>query len=237
MLQRGQRRTAARVERERGDSSKKTGHPSAPLFCSEGLSRPHLRLFLSPLFCDLFFVPFSFFQVATPPPPLRPPLSVLSHLDCFFRLPSLSALVLFPFLLSAPFRLPPFAASRPALVSRSCRLCLSCKMGFFLPALFVGGLGMTQHLASRELDDLIRQAEQPLFGFWWGVGFGVVVGVWVGCNFASFFRRLKTLSLALCDLAAARGGEDGGRGMRDDASQRDSRERFETATRDASCAP
>ncbi|CBZ50511.1 conserved hypothetical protein [Neospora caninum Liverpool] len=75
-------------------------------------------------------------------------------------------------------------------------------MGFFLPALFVGGLGMTQHLASRELDDLLRQAEQPLFGFWWGVGFGVIIGVWVGYNFSSFFFRLKHVSEALWDLLA-----------------------------------
>ncbi|PFH36150.1 hypothetical protein BESB_043420 [Besnoitia besnoiti] len=80
-------------------------------------------------------------------------------------------------------------------------------MGFFLPALFVGGLGMTQHLASRELDDLLRQAEQPVFGFWSGVGFGVLLGVWIGFNFSSFFLRLKGLSDAIWDLA--QGASDG----------------------------
>lgn len=63
---------------------------------------------------------------------------------------------------------------------------------------------MTQHLASRELDDLLRQAEQPIFGFWWGVGFGVLIGVWIGYNFAGFFSRLKSLTSAVCDLLALR---------------------------------
>ncbi|KFH03858.1 putative transmembrane protein [Toxoplasma gondii VAND] len=241
MLQRGQRRTAASVETERGDWSKKTGHPHAPSFCSEGLYRPHLRVFFYlrflPLFLRSFFILQTFFKVyASPSPCLLPsqdsPASTDSSVCLLSRLSFSFCFFFLLFFASLPSLLPTLR-----LVSRSWLLRLSFKMGFFLPALFVGGLGMTQHLASRELDDLIRQAEQPLFGFWWGVGFGVVVGVWVGCNFASFFRRLKTLSLALCDLASSRGGEDGGRGLRDEAPGRDSRDRCATATRDGSCAP
>lgn len=64
-------------------------------------------------------------------------------------------------------------------------------MGFFLPALFVGGLGMTQHLASRELDDIVRQAEQPVFGFWWGFSLGALTGLWIGCNFGPLLVKIK----------------------------------------------
>lgn len=64
-------------------------------------------------------------------------------------------------------------------------------MGFFLPALLVGGLGMSQHLANKELDDLMREAEQPIFGFWWGFGLGVVAGLWLGVSLAPFLGKCR----------------------------------------------
>lgn len=62
-------------------------------------------------------------------------------------------------------------------------------MGFFLPALLVGGLGMSQHLANKELDDLMREAEQPIFGFRWGFGLGMLTGLWLGISLAPFIGK------------------------------------------------
>lgn len=55
---------------------------------------------------------------------------------------------------------------------------------------------MSQHLASKELDDLIREAEQPIFGFWWGVGLGFVIGAWAGYNMGHLFTRFQGFAKA-----------------------------------------
>lgn len=70
-------------------------------------------------------------------------------------------------------------------------------MGFFLPALLLGGFGVSQHLASKELDDLIREADQPVFGFWWGVGLGFLVGAWAGYNLGPFIKKIQGYFKAL----------------------------------------
>ena len=69
-------------------------------------------------------------------------------------------------------------------------------MGFFLPALLLGGFGVSQHLASKELDDLIREAEQPLFGFWWGAGLGFVAGIWCGYNLSPLLKKFREFTKA-----------------------------------------
>ncbi|CDI80850.1 hypothetical protein, conserved [Eimeria acervulina] len=69
-------------------------------------------------------------------------------------------------------------------------------MGFFIPALLLGGFGMSQHLATKELDDLMRESERPLFGFWWGVGLGAVFGFWLGINCSGLFERFSSISKA-----------------------------------------
>eukprot|EP00922_Rhytidocystis_sp_ex-Travisia-forbesii_P009631 GHVS01014086.1.p1 GENE.GHVS01014086.1~~GHVS01014086.1.p1 ORF type:complete len:209 (-),score=63.59 GHVS01014086.1:262-888(-) len=88
------------------------------------------------------------------------------------------------------------------------------RFGFFLPAALMGGLGLSHHFASRELDDIYKQAETPLFGFWWGVGLGVLAGVWVGANFHRFFGLLfdfgETAVRLGMQLLTTRGGADGG---------------------------
>ncbi|KAF8821110.1 hypothetical protein IE077_004381 [Cardiosporidium cionae] len=57
-------------------------------------------------------------------------------------------------------------------------------MGFFIPALFFGGLGMSHLYATKELDDIFREGDQPLFGFWWGAAIGLLGGIWIGWNSA-----------------------------------------------------
>eukprot|EP00920_Eleutheroschizon_duboscqi_P012920 GHVT01030625.1.p1 GENE.GHVT01030625.1~~GHVT01030625.1.p1 ORF type:complete len:140 (+),score=15.52 GHVT01030625.1:2154-2573(+) len=63
-------------------------------------------------------------------------------------------------------------------------------MGYFLPAMIVGGLGMGHRYATKELDEIIREGERPTFGFGWGVLIGLFTGWWVGYTFHGFFYRV-----------------------------------------------
>lgn len=60
-------------------------------------------------------------------------------------------------------------------------------MGFWIPALLVGGVGASHHYATRELDYITKEVEQPTFGFWWGVLLGVLSGIWIGVSFHGSF--------------------------------------------------
>lgn len=62
-------------------------------------------------------------------------------------------------------------------------------MGIWIPALLLGGVGASHHYASRELDYITKEVEQPTFGFWWGISLGLFGGLWTGITFRSAFIR------------------------------------------------
>lgn len=67
-------------------------------------------------------------------------------------------------------------------------------MGFWIPAILLGSVGASHHYASKELDYITKEADQPTFGFWWGVSLGVLGGVWIGFSYHQGIRRgLKCL--------------------------------------------
>lgn len=71
-------------------------------------------------------------------------------------------------------------------------------MVLFVPAL-LGGLGLSHLYASRELDHIAREAEEPFLKFWHGTAIGLVAGVWIGANFHSFFLKVFGLVSYLFD--------------------------------------
>lgn len=62
-------------------------------------------------------------------------------------------------------------------------------MGFWIPAILLGSVGASHHYASKELDFITKEADQPTFGFWWGVSLGVLGGIWIGFNCHQSIRR------------------------------------------------
>lgn len=61
------------------------------------------------------------------------------------------------------------------------------------PAMILGGLGMSHHIATKELDTISRESERPIFGFWSGITVGGLLGLWMGANFSGFFLHVFSL--------------------------------------------
>lgn len=66
-------------------------------------------------------------------------------------------------------------------------------MAFFIPVALAGGLGtlgVSHAQASRNIERINLEHYEPLFGFWWGVGVGCFLGLWIGVSFSRPLTRL-----------------------------------------------
>ncbi|KAI4837380.1 succinate dehydrogenase subunit 3 [Plasmodium brasilianum] len=61
---------------------------------------------------------------------------------------------------------------------------------FYLPALFLGGASLSHYFASKELDEIEKEATKPILGFSTGLVIGLVIGICIGTNYYYIFNKI-----------------------------------------------
>ncbi|ANQ08990.1 Uncharacterized protein PCOAH_00035840 [Plasmodium coatneyi] len=64
---------------------------------------------------------------------------------------------------------------------------------FYLPALFLGGASLSHYFASKELDEIEKEATKSIWGFSTGLVIGLVIGICIGTNYYYIFNKIFSL--------------------------------------------
>ncbi|CRG93690.1 succinate dehydrogenase subunit 3, putative [Plasmodium gallinaceum] len=67
------------------------------------------------------------------------------------------------------------------------------KNAFYLPALFLGGASLSHYFASKELDEIEKEAKKTIWGFSTGLVIGLVVGICIGTNYHYIFNKIFSI--------------------------------------------